>query len=396
MKKLFLLLAFITNLSCFCQVSSKTQLLKTQLTEIENERIRLSNENRLKTEKAYQSNPNTAPAVTAQYLSEFQKEEGALASKAQNIRAELQSMESYQNAETSNNRTIVQNQQQKQSIENLRVQQSQAIEGYNVAMNRTVNSLNSAGNALMMVQMRRDQEELKRRQKVANSFIRLHNDKLENISTIYNQIPPERFATQLNGKYNAYLINKKRYSFLDDSQFMTQEPCIVDIRDNVITNVYLNGKEKMQLGFSNLPVQYGVANYSDYDTLESSTILVLEPFIKPLSTPAKTIANQVSYLTLWSSDKKDEGKIVYVQELDSKGNIFREIHAPILYAKNKKELTSDSPRIAINSGNGLLYFGEKTSTPYGEIALYPKISKRDFEKLTDNEHRFVEIKKYRE
>ena len=48
------------------------------------------------------------------------------------------------------------------------------------------------------------------------------------------------------------------------------------------------------------------------------------------------------------------------------------------------------------ANNTFLFFGEVTDTPYGRFPLYPKISKDNNKPLTENELRFVEIKKYRE
>ena len=53
-------------------------------------------------------------------------------------------------------------------------------------------------------------------------------------------------------------------------------------------------------------------------------------------------------------------------------------------------------KIPFNVNNSLLFFGEITNTPYGRFPLYPKTSKDNNKPLSNNEHRFVKKKKYRE
>lgn len=182
---------------------------------------------------------------------------------------------------------------------------------------------------------------------------------------------------------------------------MTETPALVKIENNVIKNIYLYGKEKMELDYPiNNPEKSLLSNgfvvYSDYKTLETTTVLVLEPYSTKASTNYKLITNDVSYITLWSSNKDAEGKTIYVQEIDKNGNIIREVSSPISYAKNEKEISPNLPKIPMNSNNKLLFFGEVTRTPYGNFPLYPRMSKSDMNVLKDGEIRLVEIKKYRE
>jgi hypothetical protein len=83
--------------------------------------------------------------------------------------------------------------------------------------------------------------------------------------------------------------------------------------------------------------------------------------------------------------------------LNDNGAILREFETGIVYAKNTKEIEgSNAIKIPFNTNTTFLFFGEVTNTPYGRFPLYPKISKDNNKPLSDNEIRFVEVKKYRE
>ena len=275
------------------------------------------------------------------------------------------------------------------------------IQSQNQYQQELTGGLNSLANSMQALAYQQIQKELDRRLATANTFANYHSAQIEKLQNFYGSIPPSNFSKNLNGTYPAHILGKKKYSFVNNQELVNHTPALVIVENNVIKNIYLYGKEKMQ---SDLPKRYpqnstlsnGFAVYSDYKTLESTTILILEPYTSNNTENYTPASNEVSYITLWSSDKKDEGKTIYIQELDKKGNIIQEVSAPINYSKNSKMVDDSFPKIALNSNNKLLFFGEITETPFGKFPLYPRMSKSDAEPLKDNETRVVEIKKYRE
>jgi hypothetical protein len=244
--------------------------------------------------------------------------------------------------------------------------------------------------------------ELDRRSKVANNFVSFHSERINKLTNLYNQTPKANFSKNLNGLYSAHLLSSKRYSFVNNNELVTETSCLVNIENNIVKNIYLYGKEKFELDYpKNSPetsrISNGIVKYSDYETLATETLLILEPYF--VKTPKKYTLDSkgVAYISVWSNNKKEEGKVVYIQELDDKGNIVREISAPLVYAKSENLLDANTiTTLKVNSGNSLLFFGEITQTPYGRFPLFPRMSKKDTKPLEDGENRMVEIKKYRD
>lgn len=281
----------------------------------------------------------------------------------------------------------------------LKQNQIQSQNNYNQEIS---NSLNNLSRSMQALQFQNIKTELDRRSNVANNFVGYHSDRITKLTNLYNQISKVNFSKNLNGLYSAHLFSSKKYSFVNNQELVTETNCLVKVENNIIKNVYLYGKEEFEL---NYPKEYpevsnisnGIVKYSDYQNLETVTILILEPFMSRNPKEHSLIKAEVGYLTIWTDNKKEEGKILYIQELNDKGNIVREISTPLTYAKNEKLIVQDkTTRIPVNSGNALLFFGEITQTPYGQFPLYPKMSKNDMKPLKDGEERTVEIKKYRE
>lgn len=294
-----------------------------------------------------------------------------------------------------------------QYVQQLMQQQQQSQNNYNQQYESTMNELSSSmrslSNSMQAMAMQNIKNELLRRKNVANTFIVEHGNRLNKLSTLYKQIPENKFKQVLNGTYNGYFIMKKKYSFSNENELQTEVDCKIVVENNVIKNIYLYGKKGFELDYpskypDNSVLTNGIAKYYDYDNLQESTIIILEPFLNSNLKKSAVISNSgVGYLTIWSNDKKETGKKIYVQELNDNGAILREFETGIVYSKNAKEIEGlNASKIPFNTNTTFLFFGEVTNTPYGRFPLYPKISKDNNKPLSDNEIRFVEVKKYRE
>jgi hypothetical protein len=295
-----------------------------------------------------------------------------------------------------------------QYVQQMMQQQQQSQNNYNQqfenSMNELSSSMKSLSNSMNAIAIQNIKNELIRRKNVANTFIVEHANRLNKLSNLYKKIPENKFKQILNGTYNGYFIMKKKYSFSDEIELQTEIDCKIVVENNVVKNIYLYGKKSFELDYpskypDNSLLTNGIAKYYDYDNLQESTIVILEPFLNSNVKYNVPISNDgVGYLTVWSNDKKDSGKKIYIQELNNNGSIFREYETKIVYAKNSKEIenSANTLKIPFNVNNSLLFFGEITNTPYGRFPLYPKTSKDNNKPLSNNEHRFVEIKKYRE
>lgn len=349
--------------------------------------IELERNEKTEIEEVYKSYPGNSSAYVANIQAKYNE-----------LRAKLDREEHLYNK----NQQVYNNNFNKQKIynqsllENLYKQQTQSQYNYEDQLNSTINNLYSSVQTMVYNQVK---TELNRRISVAKNFSRYENDKLQNTLKLYNSIPVENFSKEVNGVFEGYLINSERYSFVNLQKLSTVTPILVEIKNNNVENVFLYGKRKMQLNLSNLSnnkLTSGSLQLNNYNSSEESTVLVLEPFVTDNPKKYNITEEGVSYITVWSSNKKDEGKVIYIQELDVNGNIIREISTNIQFAKNEKELNSSLKKIPINSNSKLLFFGEISPTPYGNFPLYPKTPKNNFNALNDNEHRFVEIKKYRD
>lgn len=294
-----------------------------------------------------------------------------------------------------------------QYVQQLMQQQQQSQNNYNQQYESTMNELSSSmrslSNSMQAMAMQNIKNELVRRKNVANTFIVEHGNRLNKLSMLYKQIPENKFKQVLNGSYNGYFIMKKKYSFSNENELQTEVDCKIVVENNVIKNIYLYGKKGFELDYpskypDNSVLTNGIAKYYDYDNLQESTIIILEPYLNPNIKKTTVISNSgVGYFIIWSNDKKETGKKIYVQELNDNGAILREFETGIVYSKNAKELEgSNASKIPFNTNTTFLFFGEVTNTPYGRFPLYPKISKDNNKPLFDNEIRFVEVKKYRE
>lgn len=304
-----------------------------------------------------------------------------------------------QNLEQSNYNN---NQNQVQSANNnlmsLYENQKQAQINFNNSMIQQSNSLMSnAFNDLQIQAAKANQLEIERRQLVANNFINSNNLTLNEVIKYYNQINSNNFNITLNGGYSGFLIRSKSYSFLNNEKATAVTPCLVNVESDKVKNIYLYGNIEMDFLTLYKNNDYKLKNGKvDFDS--NTAIVILEPYYtNNVNAVYNAIVDKVGYISIWSNDKNDAGKIVFIQEIDNKGNIVREISADIKYYKNEKSINYDEiTKIPMNINNRLLFFGVPTPTPIGVFPLYPKISKESNEPLKSNEYRLIEIKKYRQ
>lgn len=267
------------------------------------------------------------------------------------------------------------------------------------------NELNSISNSMQNIMIAEVRKNLLDRQNLISGFYNKNQTKLNKIITVYNQIPKDNFKKNLNGLFKCFYTSQKKFIYANNYEIICVEDCIVKIENNVIENIYLYGNKEMELDLP-LKNQYdskiynGVVTYIDIENLETFRIIILEPYLTVKVNENQLIENKVGYITLWSKNKDEEGKIVYLQELSAdKKQLIREVSVKINYAKNEKELLNNIDKyskVKVNVGNIINYLGEITSTPYGNFPLHTKTNSSALDPLNSNESRLVEIKKYRD
>lgn len=288
-------------------------------------------------------------------------------------------------------------------LQKLKAQQESSRQNFYNEMN---NSLNRLASSMQNVAMMQVYNNLKARQFTIDNFANVNQQKLDKISIIYNSIPKENFNKVLSGTFKAYLISSKKYSYAPNNELAYVEDCYVKVINNVITNIYMFGNKEIE---NTLPIEYpensmirnGFVKYIDLENLENFSVILIEPYLKNANPNLALKENNVGHITIWSSDKNDVGKIVYIQELyDNYTKLNREVAVKIQYAKNEKEIMANpnAVKTSFNLNYTIFYLGEVTNTPYGRIPLATKVSnpRVNNKELEPNEHRYVEIKKYRE
>jgi len=261
-------------------------------------------------------------------------------------------------------------------------------------------TLNSLSSSLQVLAYQNVERELKRREKVAINFTSKNSDRIKKVKNLYNQIPAENFNKVVTGQYKGHLFIEKEYSFINKQKLITETPCLIVVKNNKIINIFAYGKKGFKLSYpSELPsssnLSNGIVKYNDFNTLETITVILIEPYLQNSPKQYKINEKGTGFIQLFTSKKKDEGKIVWIQEIDKNGNIFREISVALIYAKNENELV-ETNKTPFNVDNTLYYFGEPTQTPFGIFPLFMKVSKSNTKPLKDGEKRVVKIKKYRQ
>ena len=244
--------------------------------------------------------------------------------------------------------------------------------------------------------------ELLRRENAITTFETQNKKRIEAINTLYSEIPAENFEKNITGQFQAHLfITTKNHSFKMNQELVSEVPCLVNVENNKIIQLFPYGKKGFELDYpkhmeSNSYVSEGIVQYHDLKNDQLFTVVLLDPFLEDEPKQYKVNSQEFGFITLYTAKKKDEGKKVWIQEIDENGNINREISQSLVYAKDEAEaITRDIKPIAMNTKHHLFYFGEPAQTSYGVLPLFLKTLKTDLEPLHNNEHRVVKIQIYR-
>jgi len=388
MKKIILISLFIPFIS-FSQMSLEMEI--TELRRLELSELSKIQEGGTRGEALKQEIRNKYYLLEQKAISEYTRKE--------NIRKQNEEIADAQKREKNEYDKIQTNNYNQEVLNKLKQNQIQSQNNYNQEVSNTLNSLSRSMQAMQFQNIKR---ELDRRINVANNFVSYHSDRITKLTNLYNQVPKTNFSEILNGLYSAHLFSSRKYSFVNNQELVAETNCLVKVENNIVKNIYLYGKENFEIDYpkehaENSQLSNGIVKYSNYETLETVTLLILEPYLSKTPKEYSLTKDGVGYLTIWTDNKKEEGKILYIQELDDKGNVVREISTPLVYSKSEDVIDKDiAVKLPMNSGNSFLFFGEVTQTPYGRFPLYPKMSKKDMKALKDGEERIVKIKKYRE
>lgn len=289
-----------------------------------------------------------------------------------------------------------------------RANSSQKIANYNSLANELSNGLNEISNSLNTIANNRMMamlnKELDRRSKVENKFFNDLRNKFEMIDVWMNKIKNENLYKSLkDGYYYASFLERKQFSFSKNNEILYEEKCIVYIENDNVKELYIKGFKNLK---SSLPSKYakqckvveGVVKFQDFETLKQYTILIFEPFVNPDYQEAIIEDGKIGEICFWTSNKKDEGKPIFVQELDKDGYIKREVETKLIYAKNEKEALTivDDYKVKVESGVKLLFFTQPMTSYIGFYPMYPRVSKSDLENLKQDEFRIIKVKDYME
>tara|TARA_R110002051_G_scaffold3131_6_gene16863 strand:- start:14340 stop:15359 length:1020 start_codon:yes stop_codon:yes gene_type:complete len=244
--------------------------------------------------------------------------------------------------------------------------------------------------------------EFSRRENAISDFEIQNKNRIEDINTLYSEIPAQNFEKNINGQFQAHLfITTKNYSFKMNQEIVSEVPCVVYVEDNKIIQLFPYGKKGFELDYpknmeSSSYLSEGIVQYQDFKNDQLFTVVLLEPFLSEEPKQYEVSNQEFAFITLYTTKKKEEGNIVYIQEIDGNGNINRETSQPLVYAKDETEAVKLNIKpIAMNTKYHLFYFGTPAKTSYGEIPLFLRTLKEDIEPLKDHENRFVKILIYR-
>ena len=292
--------------------------------------------------------------------------------------------------------------QKKAHLNRLKQRQTSSYNLYNKTINELNNSMQQLRKGMQEAAYRNIQKELERRRQVTNKFYKKNTRRINNITRIYNDIPLEAFRKKISGTFKGNLLIEKKYSFSNGQKILTEIPVLVDVESNQVKEIYKYGMSGFAISF---PDKYpdqsflknGIVEYNNYETLEKVTLVLTKPYLTSNSGKNELNEDETGYIIVYARRKKDDGKKIFIQELDVSGEIVREVDTKLTHVRRKKYLEdSNIKKIPINTGNKILYFSRPTNTRYGKLPLYLKVSKSDQKPLKNGEIRYVKIKKYRE
>gem|GEM_PF-5002158 len=318
-----------------------------------------------------------------------------------NINKENQELEYQQNqrdAEQKRNQKLL---QQNAQLQQQRIQTEQQIQN---TVTDLTNGLQSFSQQMIQGTQQRAISAFNQRLNMESSFAQTNAKQINKVITYYNSLPKDKFNKIVNGIFEASLFAPQTYSFSKGDNYPTYIPCLAEVEQGKLTHLYPYGKKELELDYpqkfpDNSYFSNGVVVYSDYQNLQEIGVLLIEPYV---STPKHhtIIEGGIGYVTVWSNNKDDEGKSIFIREVDNTGQtILRETATKIVYAKNEKYLVlPNESTITVSSGNVVhIIAGETRNTPLGEITLYPHLAsyKSTIKPIEEKENKLIEIKKYR-
>lgn len=290
--------------------------------------------------------------------------------------------------------------QNRRKLADMQQRQFRAQQQIHRSIETTANNLNRAFEASMAAHL---EKELRRRETVANNFINSNIEKVNKVQNLYNRIPVNQFNKVLNGQFKGHVFLNRKYSFLNGEELYTEIPAIINVENDIVKNIYLYEKEGFELKYpmeqpQKSKLNNGLVEYVDMAAYETITVVLVEPYLFDNPENPEVDKDEYGYLSIYAKKKRDDGKTVWIQEIDVKKNqVNREFTVKLKYLKNKKELESeDFEKYPVNTKYSIYYFGEPVQRPFGRIPLFLKVSKKNQKPLKNNEHRIVEIKNYRD
>lgn len=219
------------------------------------------------------------------------------------IKKEFANKQQQTNVQTNNVNTDSQNLGQRQELEYLQTQenvgqqrnkqvynqqilcqmQQKQVQSQRAYQQEISSTLNSLSNSLQAQAYNTIKTEIQGREKVATNFAKLNSSRIEKVNSMYKQIPISNFERNITGQFNANLFIERKYSLINNQELVTEIPCLIIVENNKITNLYPYGKKGFELDYPKEMVSAsylsnGIVKYTDFNTLETVTVVLLEPY----------------------------------------------------------------------------------------------------------------------
>lgn len=395
-------LTIIVVMCFYTSFSQDLVSLKKELVEIE---IKLKELNReemqAKSNISDRLNTGERASLFAEITTEYMVEKEKWQVRKNNIEQIIRRLEREENIarhQKNEERRIDNLRREAEYLQQTQRRQAQSYQQMVQSVNNTLDNVSRTLEGLHEAEIR---NELNRRQLVASNFIDNNTSIINRLEYFYNNTPPENFEKIINGTFEAYIIFSESYSFVNNQELNTVQPALVEVNKNRITGLFPYGNKEMELNYPlELPNQSildnGIVRYNDYKTFKTITVFVLEPYLSETPQRYKVEKGKAGSIILYTTRRKDAGKIVWIQEIDEKNNnVIREVRTELQYARNNKSIDHIEP-IPVNPGNSIYYFGPPVKRPWGVLPLFLKVRKRDRVPLDVGESRVVRIQNYRE
>jgi len=181
------------------------------------------------------------------------------------------------------------NKHSRTTINSISLQQKTSQKRRESAVNKSAERFSSTLgnlNSIMQQQARANfQVETNRRSRVANNFINDNSQKIARIKELYSKIPKSKFSKKLTGLYRGNVIVTKEYTLLHNQESSNVIDCYVSVISGIVVDVYLFGKKEITLDApnqqpENSKLSNGIVKYTNYNTFEETTVVLLEPYLK--------------------------------------------------------------------------------------------------------------------